>query len=588
MLSLAQVLTYTLNFTHFYMLKSIFPLSFLTFLSRVCGFIREVALFRALGGTVLLDAYILAFRLPNQTRRFFAEGSFNQALLPHIAEAKEHNHYDSYLTQAFMFLFSSVGMFCLSSYYAPEFWVNLVAPSIEKTKFDYVCHILRYTGFYALFMAFASFFGTILQVYKVLYPMALAPIITNICVIMTVIFFGSLLDQSLLGYTVFIAGALQCSYVFIMAWPYRFKFSNSVTPNFLFNIVNKTNLLALVIFAVIALTSGSLSFISFANILTLWGLSLILTQLYYLLAHPHPLFKKTMVNFLKLSSVGGLIFFNTLIDIRYISGYGQNAYSHWHLCERVTDLPFGVLVSSLYVIFTSHYLSMHKHPLSKVNLELKAGLFILILVVPCTLGLAALAEPIVHIFYANKTQVPGATDLLRVFSLAIIPFTLNKIYLSIAIVRSKQNLILISHLIGSCFNLFFDWYFDYLGFGIMGVVYATLITVTAQTVIFEYHVPFFTKVFRLPLKTLLSPLLGFVVLLALCALVNQPLVFITQYEAHSFLTSFIYPVIVLVTCGVIAGVYLLIVHRQMIWLSGDFKTSLDLKIIPQAKIAQAC
>ena len=111
---------FDIYFTRFLMLKSIFPLSMLTFLSRVCGFIREVALYRALGGTLILDAFIVAFRLPNQTRRFFAEGSYNQALLPQLAQAKDQREYDSLLTQALLFLCSIVGLFSLSTYFFRE------------------------------------------------------------------------------------------------------------------------------------------------------------------------------------------------------------------------------------------------------------------------------------------------------------------------------------------------------------------------------------------------------------------------------------------------------------------------------------
>ena len=575
MLSLAQVLTYSLNFTHFYMLKSIFPLSFLTFLSRVCGFVREVVLYRALGGTALLDAYILAFRLPNQTRRFFAEGSYNQALLPHIDQAKEEQQYDSYLTQAFVFLFSIVGLFSLSTFYKPAFWVDLVAPSLDEQKYHHVCYILRYTGFYAFFMAVSAFFGTILQVHKVLYPMALAPVITNVCVITAVLTFGTALDDSLLGYTVFCAGAMQCAYIVYMASPYRFNPFYQSKDRQVQRILKSTNLtaIALIIFKMIYERVATAPYVS--EVILLWLLSFILVQAFHLVKRPHPLFKKTLINFFKLSSGGGLIFFNSLVDIRYISGYGQGAYSHWHLCERVTDLPFGVLVSSLYVIFTSHYLSMHKHPSLKVNLELKAGLFILILVVPCTLGLAALAEPIVHIFYADKSQVPDATRLLQVFSLGIIPFTLNKIYLSIAIVRSQQNLILMSHFVGSIFNFVFDWYFDYLGYGIMGVLYSTLITVIVQAIIFEYYVPFITKVLRLPLRFFTAPLFGFSILIGLCFASTAPLVYFTQFEANSFIASFTYPFIVLLTCGFIAAIYLAIVHKQLFWLSEEFKSRIQ-------------
>ena len=57
----------------------------LTLLSRLTGFLRDVMQAALLGGGGLNDAYVQAFKLPNQFRQIFGEGAFNTAYVPSYA-----------------------------------------------------------------------------------------------------------------------------------------------------------------------------------------------------------------------------------------------------------------------------------------------------------------------------------------------------------------------------------------------------------------------------------------------------------------------------------------------------------------------
>src|SRR3954470_24291516 len=58
-----------------------------TALSRVAGFIRDVIMASILGAGPMSDAFLVAFRLPNNFRAIFAEGAFNAAFLPRYSAA---------------------------------------------------------------------------------------------------------------------------------------------------------------------------------------------------------------------------------------------------------------------------------------------------------------------------------------------------------------------------------------------------------------------------------------------------------------------------------------------------------------------
>ena len=53
-----------------------------TLLSRLAGFARDVIQGALFGASGLIDAFAVAYQIPNYLRRIFAEGSFASAFVP--------------------------------------------------------------------------------------------------------------------------------------------------------------------------------------------------------------------------------------------------------------------------------------------------------------------------------------------------------------------------------------------------------------------------------------------------------------------------------------------------------------------------
>ncbi len=62
----------------------------MTLLSRVTGLARDIAFSAWFGAGPVMDAFAVAFKIPNLLRRFFAEGAFSQAFVPVISEYRTH------------------------------------------------------------------------------------------------------------------------------------------------------------------------------------------------------------------------------------------------------------------------------------------------------------------------------------------------------------------------------------------------------------------------------------------------------------------------------------------------------------------
>ena len=73
-----------------HLLKATSVVGLNTLLSRVLGLVRDVAFagFLGAGGGPLMDAFLVAFKIPNLLRRLFAEGAFAQAFVPLLAATR--------------------------------------------------------------------------------------------------------------------------------------------------------------------------------------------------------------------------------------------------------------------------------------------------------------------------------------------------------------------------------------------------------------------------------------------------------------------------------------------------------------------
>ena len=70
------------------LLRAASTVSLLTLVSRITGLAREAIVAATFGAGAWMDAYQVAFRIPNLLRRLFAEGAFSQAFVPILADTR--------------------------------------------------------------------------------------------------------------------------------------------------------------------------------------------------------------------------------------------------------------------------------------------------------------------------------------------------------------------------------------------------------------------------------------------------------------------------------------------------------------------
>ena len=186
------------------LLSSTLVVSSMTMLSRILGLVRDVVLMGVFGAGGLMDAFLVAFKIPNFLRRLFAEGAFSQAFVPVLTEYKEHKTFNE-----IQLLISRVSgvlgviLLALTVALAP-FVIQLFAPGFvdDPAKFNTATELLYLTFPYLFFISMTAFFGSILQSYGKFAPPAFAPVLLNISMIVGAWLIAPMLDKSImaLGY----------------------------------------------------------------------------------------------------------------------------------------------------------------------------------------------------------------------------------------------------------------------------------------------------------------------------------------------------------------------------------------------------
>ncbi len=102
-----------------------------TLLSRITGFIRDVMMAAILGAGPLSDAFLVAFRLPNNFRAIFAEGAFNLAFLPRYSASRNRNGPDAaarFANQVFAWQMITQMILLFAALGAMDWIIHLMAP----------------------------------------------------------------------------------------------------------------------------------------------------------------------------------------------------------------------------------------------------------------------------------------------------------------------------------------------------------------------------------------------------------------------------------------------------------------------------
>ena len=204
------------------LLRSSAVFSAMTLLSRIAGFARDALQSRIFGSSAAMDAFVIAYRIPNYLRRIFAEGSMQMAFVPVLNEIRERG--DKAALKDFVdhmagALFSVVFVVAGIGMLAAPLIAAVFAPGAvdEPGKFELIEQMLRITFPYLIFISMMALAASVLNSFGKFALPAVTPVLHNLTVIAAMLWLAPRFDvpAKALAWGVLAAGILQL----LVLWP---------------------------------------------------------------------------------------------------------------------------------------------------------------------------------------------------------------------------------------------------------------------------------------------------------------------------------------------------------------------------------
>jgi putative peptidoglycan lipid II flippase len=266
----------------------------LTLLSRVLGFLRDMAIAYVLGAGYKADVFFVAFRIPNLFRRLYAEGSLSLPYMPEMGKA-----YALSDEVRFSGLANNLGGFAAFFYLgltvlgvtAAPLLVSLLAPGFvgSGAKWHLTVKLTRWLFPYVFCVGVAGFVMALLNTHEHFAAPAAAPSLLNLSMLALLGLGGyfKLAPEWSLTWGVFLGGFLQVAFQFHWARPLVARWSLArwwrspevsavlrlLVPTVLGAAVYHLNIFIATLFASF-LTAGSISYLYYAERLVQFPLGL--------------------------------------------------------------------------------------------------------------------------------------------------------------------------------------------------------------------------------------------------------------------------------------------------------------------------
>ena len=407
------------------LLKSLAAVSSITMVSRVLGFVRDTIVARIFGAGMATDAFFIAFKLPNLLRRIFAEGAFSQAFVPILAEYKSQQGEEA--TRTFVayvagLLTLALTLVTVLGMLAAPWVIWATAPGFADTpeKFQLTSDLLRVTFPYILLISLSSFVGAILNTYNRFSVPAFTPTLLNIAMIGFALFLTPYFDPPVmaLGWAVLAGGLMQLLYQL----PHLRKIGMLVLPRLNLRDSGALRVMKQMLPAIVGVSVSQISLI-----------------------------------------------INTIFASFLVAG----SVSWMYYADRLMELPSGVLGVALGTILlptlAKTYASKDRHEYSRI---LDWGLRLcFVLVLPCALALAILAEPLtVALFQYGKFSAFDAAMTQRAliaYSLGLLGIILIKVlapgFYAQQNIRTPVKIAMVTLAATQVFNLMFISHLQHAG-----------------------------------------------------------------------------------------------------------------------------
>ncbi|RZI47652.1 murein biosynthesis integral membrane protein MurJ [Rickettsiales endosymbiont of Peranema trichophorum] len=169
------------------LIKHTATVSFITLISRILGYIRDVIVAATLGAGLYNDLLIVALRTPNLFRSIFGEGAFSASFVPiysSILCTNGQKAAQNFARLSQTILCIAILIFCTLLYISMPVFVKITVPGFTDPKvIELAITLSRITTPYLAMISLVALYGSVLNSHNKYFAFAAAPIILNISMI---------------------------------------------------------------------------------------------------------------------------------------------------------------------------------------------------------------------------------------------------------------------------------------------------------------------------------------------------------------------------------------------------------------------
>ncbi|MCR5084809.1 MAG: murein biosynthesis integral membrane protein MurJ [Succinivibrionaceae bacterium] len=203
-----------------------------TFLSRILGMVRDMAIASLLGAGLSADVFFFANRIPNFFRRLFAEGAFSQAFVPVFSKQRREGdaaQLRELLARTVGTLALVVALICalgmvaapvLTAIFGWGWYQAYLGGGPDAVKFTEASRLLCITFPYLLLVSLTALGSSLLNIYGRFLIPALTPCVLNLTLIGTALAIAPHCDNpnTALAVAMVAGGALQLLFIVPALW----------------------------------------------------------------------------------------------------------------------------------------------------------------------------------------------------------------------------------------------------------------------------------------------------------------------------------------------------------------------------------
>ncbi|QHI68651.1 murein biosynthesis integral membrane protein MurJ [Tichowtungia aerotolerans] len=360
-------------------LKSVGTVGSFTALSRFLGLARDVLMAGFFGTSLVMDAFVVAFTVPNLFRRLFGEGALSSAFVPVLVETrqKEGDPAAWKLVNRVLVLLAAV----LTLITLAVILFAVLVP-VQSEKAVQVLGLLKIMMPYMVFICLAAVSMGILNSFHHFAVSAFAPAILNILWISTVLFvvpnIGTSPEEKIraVAWAVLLAGFLQWA----VQWPMLYKLG--------------------------------------------WRMNRVQAQ---------PAKVGKILRLMGPAALGmAVLQLNVVIDRTLALWVGGGAPSALFFSERLIYFPLGIIATALGTVLLPTFSGQAKDP-EKMSETVSDSLrHLLFVMIPASVGLLVLATPVVQMIFEWKNFGTSSTWMtaiaLQAYAPGLVVFSLAKVF----------------------------------------------------------------------------------------------------------------------------------------------------------------